>query len=354
MDITKQNQKSGDNSTQIQIMNSNIYTLLSPEAVNQVIGSFTEFARAEVQARIVDFSDNYLIPRIKKIENGLEAYKDPAYQMLLIEASKKAASTTRTLDYSMLSELMARRFEKRNNIKANAVISKAVEVIDLIDDDSLAALSLIFFIICDIKPVSGSICEGLQVLDNIAEKILSSAHINAEDNKWVDNLETLQALKTYMKGTIHLHPFSQIYTERLDGYTVSGVEKNSEKHLEFETKLKSVGLPINILVEHELNNGFIRLNVAYKEQIQNEGNFSEEQRRVLNEIFTESRNASNTPDMQTVLSSYITAHYKYLSAVRDFWEKLPPLTLMALGRLIGYMNLKRLVPELPEIDIERI
>ena len=66
MDIIKQNQESGDNSTQIQITNSKIYGLLSPEAVNQVINSFSELARAQVQARIVEFSDNYLIPRIKK------------------------------------------------------------------------------------------------------------------------------------------------------------------------------------------------------------------------------------------------------------------------------------------------
>ena len=353
MDIIKQNQESGDNSTQIQITNSKIYGLLSPEAVNQVINSFSELARAQVQARIVEFSDNYLIPRIKKIENGLEAYKDPAYQMLLIEASKNAAAPSRTLDYSMLSELMARRFEKKEDIKSNAIISKAVDIINLIDNDSLTALSVIYFIVTHIRPVSAGIHDGLQLMENIFKKLISDTMLPV-NNRWIDNLETLQTMKVLIPNLMSMNSFGVMCKGSLSGYMVVGIKKDSEEYLRYIDELCKVGLSKGLFVDHELNDGYVRLNIVNKSQISDNKNLSAEQLDVLLKIFSETQTVQNSIDIDFVFDDYITKNFKNLALVRDFWNGLPPLELTALGRLLGYINLKRLAPECPDMDIEKI
>lgn len=352
MNVAKQNQKSGDHSMQIQI-NGDYYNIMSPETLRHLIQSFGELAKVEVEARIKQFSDDYLIPRIKQVENGLDAFKDPAFQLLLIEASKKAASSSRLIDYSMLSELMVHRFEKKEDIKTNAVIAKAIETINLIDNDSISALSVIFFIVSHMRPVSGGIHDGLQVIENIFEKILSDTPLPV-NNRWLDNLETLQALKVHVKGLMSINSFEVMYKDKLDGYWVCGIKKDSDTYSKYINRMESIALSKNLLVDHELNDGYVRLNIVSTSQIRDNRYIVPGQRDLLMEIFKETQKQHVQKNVDLIFDEYITKNFKYLSIVRDFWNKLPPIELTVLGRLLGYMNIKRLVSEFPEMDVDNI
>jgi len=352
MDITKLNQSAGDNSIQIQ-NHGDIIVGMPPEIVCQVIQMYGECARVTVENRIKQFSDDYLMPRIKNLENGLEAFRDPGFQMQLVEATKKAASTERKIDYSMLAELMAARFSKRDDIKSNAVIAKAVEGVNLIDNDSLVGLTLIFFVSRAFKPSVGPIHEGLKLLDDCVAKILSSADLSIENKKWIDNLEITQTLKTY-RGIGSLKSFTDIYTSELSGYVVAGVEKDSEKHVSLQKKLELYNLSADFLVEHEFDSTRIRLNVAHKRQIQEMEHLSNEQKVFLLGVFDEMTKTDIKKDMKSALDTYITENCSSLSLLREFWNTIPPLELTALGSLIGYMNLKRLLPKIQDKEFDFI
>ena len=352
MDVVKQNQKSGDHSMQIQV-NGDYYNIIPPETIKQVIQSFGELAAGKVETRIQQFSDDYLIPRIQNIENGLEAFKDPAFQLLLVQASKNAASSNRTLDYSMLSELMARRFEKKEDIKSNAVIAKAIETVNLIDNDSLTALSVIYFMGAHIRPVNAGIHNGLQLMENTFQKLISAMPLPV-NNRWIENLETLQTLKVFIKNIVSMNSFEVMCKDTLSGYLVSGIRKDSEEYSKCIEEMQTIGLPKTLFVDHELNEGYVRLNFVNKTQINDNKLFSPEQQDVLLKLFTETQKNRSPINIDSIFDSYITKNFKCLAIVRDFWNDLPPLELTALGRLLGYINLKRLASECPDMDLEKI
>ena len=58
--------------------------------------------------------------------------------------------------------------------------------------------------------------------------------------------------------------------------------------------------------------------------------------------------------MKSALDTYITENCSSLSLLREFWNTIPPLELTALGSLIGYMNLKRLLPKIQDKEFDFI
>lgn len=342
----KQTQKAGDSSNQAQFNGCTFnINAVSDQIIQQAIQQYTTVAADLALSRMKDFSANYLIPRIQKIESGLEAFRDPAWQMLLISANKRAATTTSNDSYAVLAELMAKRFEERTNIKSNAVVEKAVEIIGLIDDDSLLVLSLLTFIQTGIIPTTGDIHKGLQLMNDIVNSILNTQPF-PKDTNWVDNLEVLGAIRRQIGVIVGPTKFIEKYFDALNGYTITGIEKNSPEYLKATNLLQSNGISTTTLVEHILNPGFMRLNIVTKTTI-NESNFSDTQKDTLYHVFDMSHKQYSGIDMKKNLNDYISNNFPVLNLFKEWTDSIPPVLLTPIGRLLGYMNARRLVPELP-------
>ena len=171
----KQVQKAGENSQQIQagtinIYQGNIYQGITEQRAREICFEMAKKALEEcateadetANRRINEFA-GILVPRIQKIEADFNSFSDPAFQILLKKAQLTAACTERNDDYKILSELLVRRVKNKSNIKKKAIITKAVEILDQIDDDSLLALS-VFLTMDSFIPTSGSISKGLKVI----------------------------------------------------------------------------------------------------------------------------------------------------------------------------------------------
>ena len=85
-----------------QEMNLQLRKDYSQEAINIANSRVTEF-------------ENRLMPKMQEVSGALEAFADPSFQLLLVEAQKTAASTERPADYDLLSELLIHRFQKGEN-----------------------------------------------------------------------------------------------------------------------------------------------------------------------------------------------------------------------------------------------
>ncbi len=171
MGSDKQIQKAGDGSQQNQatymIINNGITEerarAICSEVALKEIAECTEEAEKTAKERIDQFA-GFFIPRLQQIEEGFQSFTDPAFQVLLRKAQLTAACSGREDDYKILSELLAHRVKNKESGKKKASITKAVEILDQIDEDSLLGLT-VFHAINEYGPKTGIISEGLAMLD---------------------------------------------------------------------------------------------------------------------------------------------------------------------------------------------
>ncbi len=267
----RQDQRAGNNSQLIQADTINYNTVVgidekkAREIANEVsklaIEQYTIEANTIAQERINALTD-MLVPRIERIEHGLDAFADPAFQVLMKKSQITAACTERGGDYKILSELLAHRIENREDRKIATSISKAVEIVDQIDDDALCALT-VCHCINYLTPDTGGINDGLSVLNSLFEKI---SYIELPSNMlWLGHLEELGAIRSSQFS--RLTEIVELYYNKLGGYVCTGLKKDSEQLAKAVDILKCNYLPLGFLVPHDLLEDYFRIPVPNKEQI---------------------------------------------------------------------------------------
>lgn len=265
----RQTQKAGEGSQQIQadkmIVNVGIDEKRAREIYKemntQLRKDYSQEAFEIASSRVSEF-ENRLMPKMDAVDGAMEAFADPSFQLLLVEAQKTAASTERPADYDLLAELLIHRFQKGENRVTRAGISRAVEVVDEISDEALLGLT-IFHAVSTFFPASGDINQGLNTLNDLFGKVIYGELPTG--NEWLDHLDILDAVRINSIG--NLKTIEQYYPEILGGYVEVGIEKDSENHKKGIELLRSNALPLNILIEHSLNSNFMRLNLPNENQI---------------------------------------------------------------------------------------
>jgi hypothetical protein len=115
--LTKgQEQKATDGSTAMQAGRDIIITGIDEKRAReiyqemnlQVRSDYSQEALNIANIRVTEF-ENRLMPKMEKVDGALEAFADPSFQLLLVEAQKTAAATERPADYDLLSELLLHR-----------------------------------------------------------------------------------------------------------------------------------------------------------------------------------------------------------------------------------------------------
>ena len=214
----KQIQKAGDNSQQIQMLNPTIVMGIDEKRVREVcsevavetIKQCTQEANAVAISRIEKFTTE-LIPRVEKIEKDFRSFSDPSFQFELRNAQKVAACTDRDGDYELLSELLVHRIEKGDERKTKASISKAIEIVDQVDEEALCALTLIYAI-NSWSAQSGNITQGLTVLNDLFATFCYTTlpqglewayHLDILNAARVSSTSTFKKFREFYPGYIH-------------------------------------------------------------------------------------------------------------------------------------------------------
>ena len=267
--MTKQSQKGGDASTNIQAEQMVVQVGIDEKRAREVFQEmnlqlkkdYTQEAFNIANARVSEF-ENCLMPKIEQVDGALEAFADPSFQLLLVEAQKTAASTERTEDYDLLSELLIHRFEKGENRIARAGISLAVEIVDKVSNEALLGLTTAHAV-TSFLPTSGDVHQGLDTLNDLFGKIFYSELPTGQD--WLDHLDVLNTIRLNSIGS--MKKVQQYYPEVLPGYIDVGIEKESENHAKSIEILSSNNLPRSLLADHILNNDFQRISIANRKNL---------------------------------------------------------------------------------------
>lgn len=363
----KQIQKAGENAQQLQANNMIVNLGIDEKRAREIYqemnlqlkSDYTEEALRIANIRVKEF-ENRLLPKMEAVEGALESFADPSFQLLLVEAQKTAASTERPVDYDLLSELIIHRFQKGENRVARAGIHRAVEIVDDISDDALLGLT-VYHAVTYFLPTSGNIYEGLNVLNDLFSKIIyENLPIG---NDWLDHLDILDAIR--IKSFSTLKKLQVFYSERLSGYIEVGIEKNSDNYSKANQLIENAGLPQDILVEHELNSNYVRINTPNKEEISFPNlqiltninsqkiilPLSESQINTIKSIFDLYKQDESIKQQNIKIFMEEWDKRTNLKKLKDWWDNIPSsFQITSVGRVLAHSNAQRCDKNLPALN----
>lgn len=264
MELNKLQQTAGDNSTQVQadlIQITNVLGLdekrareICREEYAIAKQNWTEEAVVIADGRVKEFEDR-LMPKMIQYDNSLKFFADPAFQFTLRKAQIAAASSERKDDYELLSELLVNRVSQGSNRERRLGIVKAIEVADQIDENALIGLSIVYAV-GRYTPVSFSLSEGLNVLDQLYGKILAG-HQLPKGTSWIEHLDLLSAVRILDKKLSHFKKFEDYIPGWLSTYVESGIKEDSEEFRTLKGKFEQLELNMSCFVPHPLKKGYL-------------------------------------------------------------------------------------------------
>lgn len=354
MSTNKQTQKSGDYSPQTQIGTLNIG--VDEKRVREVFNEMISVALKDfsIEAQEVGIQRSHIFEEIlleKMIRtNTLEALKDPAIQLQLVEAQKIAISTDKEQDYDMLSELMIQRFKSGDDRHKITGISKAIEAVDKLSDESLQGLTLLFAI-TRYLPISNDLITALERLDSLYADLIYSSLPTGED--WVDSLDIHSAVRISSVGS--MLNFEDFWYQQLDGCLKRGILIDSEDYVTSVDKLSTVGLMKSVLVK-SADSLYVKLPIVNKDAIKDlktnqNGMFielDEKQISVLEEIYDLYEEADKSKEEFSILM----AKYPSISTARDWWSQNITnysFKITTVGIALAQTNSLRIDSSLPKV-----
>lgn len=357
-------QKAGDNAQQFQIQNLTIgidekrAREIYDEKYSIAKKDFTEEALRIANERVREL-ENRLIPKMEAVNDGLKAFADPSFQLLLVDAQKTAAATERSVDYDLLSELLVHRIEKGNDRHVRTGIHRAVEIVEDISNEALLGLTIIHSLNSFI-PVSPECVGALNTLNDLYDRLIYAKLPDGID--WIEDLEILDAIR--------INPFGKFKTikeycsEALNGIITIGIKKDSEEYQNAITILRNNKLLFpNLLVENYLLPGYVRVNIGDLDAvntlsiIHTMGNntsvyipMSEQQKSAIKTVIElYSKDTQLKTDVEEkFLSEWNSRHN--LSLLKDWIEKIPnSFSVTSVGKVLAHANAQRCDNKLPPL-----
>lgn len=365
-----QTQKAGENSQLVQAGTVNIFNGIDEKRAREICSEtyaiarrdFTADAYACANARVQQF-ENSLIPKMLQIETALSAFSDPAFQFLLASAQRTAAATERNADYDMLSELLICRIEKGQSRKTRAGISRAVEIVDKIDDDALCALT-VCHAVNKLVPKANGCKEGLKVLSDLFGKLIYMELPLGMD--WIDHLDILDTVRINTFGKPK--KIGEYYPDKLKGYSAAGIDTRTDNYQKALELLSSINLNSSVLIANELLPNYVRLPVVNRAKIKQ---LNRSSTKIVNGVVTEvferlSENdiavleniwglyTTDTTIVQNVITAFMSEwdSYPSLKMLHTWWDSLPCVfDITHVGTVLAHTNARRCDKRIPELPL---
>ena len=343
MELNKQSQSAGDNSTQMQATTiNNYYSTIAgidesrardicKEEFAIACQNWTQEAVVIADQRVHQLEDK-LMPKMLAYDKSLSFFGDPAFQFTLRQAQISAASSDRESDYEMLSKLLLHRIEQGNNLNRRLGVCKAIEIVNQVTEEALIGLTMVY-VVTKFTPVSNDVNEGLSVLDKLYGNIIGDNKLPVDDN-WMENLDLLSAIRLGVRNINTFKKFEEYIPSKLNKYLVSGIDEKSEDFRELRDEFVKNGFSVDSFVQHGLKPGFVKLCVDDEiEKIHLTTTFedgsilrtplSEEQKVVMKKAISLLRKDESSDDDLKKLLIEKWDKYTNLKVVKDWWNSLP-------------------------------
>ncbi len=277
-DNSSQYQQIGDDSNQIIIENqTNNYsvsgltptdivaftTTLSTQVSKQALSLCTQVSEDICVSKMRAFESKWN-PVLTKMDGILDHFIDPKFQFMLRDAYISSAKSSREQDLDMLTQLLVCHVEKGKDMKIDAGINRAIQIVNEVDNDALCGLTIVTSLL-NVVPADGDIYEGLKTMNDLYTKLLYTELPVGVD--WIDHLQILGAVNIQ---TGHFHKLEKILCDSLDGYVCVGIKEGSEEHKAALGILKDKGYNPSVLMKNDCLDGYLRLKIAEKSKLKPE------------------------------------------------------------------------------------
>ena len=366
-------QKAGDNSQLVQGNHIVIQNGIDEKRVREIfdektlelVEKFTVEAYDLIRERVKKFGED-LIPKLVK-EGILEALREPSVQILLRDAQMSAASTKRQSDYSLLSELLIRRIKNGDNYYIKSGVSGAIKIVDEVSDEALLGLTVLYSVGYFV-PFSQGVLEGINILNHLFSSIVYDTL--PEGVQWLEQLDILKAVR--FSSLFTLESCENYYSRKLSGYIDVGIEKDSADYDKALEIIQEVQLPQDILCDHELRRGYVRLKMINPNNIDsislcqsspfliNSKSFtaevviklSDEQKQAIKRIYALYDTDSERRKENITEFFRLWDNFEILKRVKTWWNNVPGASITPVGKSLAHANAQKYFPSLPEFYSE--
>lgn len=356
-----QKQEAGDASRQIQVGTVLVQQGIDEKRVREIFGELynntkkelTEDAISVANQRVIEF-ENTLMPKVLSIEGAMEAFADPGFQKLLSKAHSSAIATSKKEDYELLTELLIHRVQNKEDRIKYTGISKAIEIIDYVDDDALLGMT-VAHAVGQLVPNDNNVRAGLIILDNLFGRLIDDDLPCGRG--WIEHLDLLDCVR--LNPISSLKRLEDYYSEQMDGYVCTGIKADSEEFTQVKEVLASNKIPLNIMRENPLLEGYYIVNLVSSSKVDNlyivHNNdripFSDEQKECIRKIFD--MYDKNMTENEAVKQNFIKEidALGNLKIVREWWNNIPiAFDITASGRVLAHANAMRMDSDIPPLD----
>ena len=206
--------------------------------------------------------------------------------------------------------------------------------------------------------MTGVIQEGLDVLNSLFGKLIYATLPTGND--WLDHLDILDTIR--IGEFRRLKKMEEYYSEQFAGYMDVGIKKNSQEYYKAIELLNSNNLPLNILIEHELNTDYIRLCVLNKNDIDPTKLTHLSSNNIVISLTDIQKNAirsiydlykQDPVIRQENVNKFMEEWNKRanLKILREWWDNIEVLIqLTSVGKVLAHANAQRCDESLPPLN----
>lgn len=340
MDINKQSQSAGDNSTQMlaQQITNNVYVGVTEQRAREICReeyALTAHIRAEEAKTIADARvsklEDRVIPKIMEHDYTLKPFSDPSFLLSLKQAQISAASSEREDDYDLLAELLVSRVKGGEDRGKRLAINKAIEVVDKIPEDALIGLGMVYAV-TNLYPLDEDFRNRLERFNSLYGCIIGSGSL-PNGTEWLEHLDLLSVIRLSPKGIGSFNKMEEFIPEAFRAQRVQGFTYDDPILLQIKKDFSKLHLPLTCFVPHPLKPGYEMLSLPndineiklyFRAQDQTiQLPLSNEQKDLLQKALgCVNKDASHVEDLKKeILKQWNT--FPILNQVLQWWNSLP-------------------------------
>lgn len=311
---------------------------IAHKAARPVLEAYSEDTSAVAVERVERFHDELVATMADR--GDLNAFLDPAFETLLRKAQLAAASTSDPADHALLALLLADSATSTDRMTL-AGIDRAVSVVNLLDADSLSALT-VAVALRRLGPTAGGVHEGLAGYDQMLSQLTSGDLPTGA--AWLDHLDTLGAIR--VSQTLRTESLAELVARLAPGYCCAGIEIGSETEKRAGLRLTEVGLALIRGINHELRPGYSRFSHrdlrSFRAALEAQGLLDEEQIEALLQVAEADMGLDvSEPSLIPALGEAMAAH-STLARVQSWWDGIEVrFEVTGVGLVLARANTQR-------------